>query len=511
MFLRSARELDYIPYTCPDSIGAIMSGLPTDGTRLFIDGKLAPGGAGEFDTVNPATEEVLGVAANGSGADMDAAIGAARIAFDETDWSTNHAFRVRCLEQLRTAVQDRIEDVRAVTVAEAGAPVMLTSGPQLEGPVADLEFPTNLAANYEWETDLGVASPMGIRTHRRLRREAVGVVGAITPWNFPHQITFAKLGPALAAGNTVVLKPAPDTPWCAAVLGPIIAEHTDIPPGVINIVTSADHALGSQLCGDPRVDMVSFTGSTATGRTVMATAAATVKKTFLELGGKSAFIVLEDADLGAAVSMAAFSVCVHAGQGCALSTRLLVPNSRYDEAVQIAAATLGGIRPGDPASSRTACGPLISARQRDRVQHYIDIARAEGGQIVTGGGRPADRDRGYFIEPTLITGLDNTATVAREEIFGPVLVVIGYDTDDEAVAIANDSPYGLSGSIYGTDPERIASVANRVRTGTLGVNGGIWYSADVPFGGYKQSGIGREMGTAGFEEYLETKLIATAV
>uniref|UniRef100_UPI0024570EEB aldehyde dehydrogenase family protein n=2 Tax=Nocardia TaxID=1817 RepID=UPI0024570EEB len=298
---------------------------------------------------------------------------------------------------------------------------------------------------------------------------------------------------------------------CAAVLGPIIAEHTDIPPGVVNIVTSADHQLGSQLVADPRVDMVSFTGSTATGRTVMATAAATVKKTFLELGGKSAFVVLEDADLAAAVSMAAFSVCVHAGQGCALSTRLLVPHSRYDEAVQIAAATMGGIRPGDPSSKRTVCGPLISARQRDRVQGYIDIARAEGGRIVTGGGRPADRERGYFIEPTLIAGVDNSATVAREEIFGPVLVVIGYDTDDEAVAIANDSPYGLSGSIYGTDPERIASVANRIRTGTLGVNGGIWYSADVPFGGYKQSGIGREMGAAGFEEYLETKLIATAL
>ncbi|HLS79384.1 MAG TPA: aldehyde dehydrogenase [Nocardia sp.] len=488
-----------------------MSGLPTEGTRLFIDGKAVPGGAGEFETVDPATEDVLGTAANGSAEDMDAAIAAARTAFDRTDWSTDHEFRVRCLEQLRTAIQEHIEDVRAVTVAEAGAPVMLTSGPQLEGPVADLEFPTRLAASYEWESDLGEAAPMGIRTHRKVRREAVGVVGAITPWNFPHQITFAKLGPALAAGNTVVLKPAPDTPWCAAVLGPIIAEHTDIPPGVVNIVTSADHQLGSQLVADPRVDMVSFTGSTATGRTVMATAAATVKKTFLELGGKSAFVVLEDADLAAAVSMAAFSVCVHAGQGCALSTRLLVPHSRYDEAVQIAAATMGGIRPGDPSSKRTVCGPLISARQRDRVQGYIDIARAEGGRIVTGGGRPADRERGYFIEPTLIAGVDNSATVAREEIFGPVLVVIGYDTDDEAVAIANDSPYGLSGSIYGTDPERIASVANRIRTGTLGVNGGIWYSADVPFGGYKQSGIGREMGAAGFEEYLETKLIATAL
>jgi aldehyde dehydrogenase (NAD+) len=352
---------------------------------------------------------------------------------------------------------------------------------------------------------------MGIPTRRTIVREAVGVVGAITPWNFPHQINLAKIGPALAAGNTVVLKPAPDTPWCAAVLGELITEHTDFPPGVINIVTSSDHGVGALLAKDSRVDMVSFTGSTATGRSVMADGAATIKKVFLELGGKSAFIVLDDADLAGAVGVAGFSVCMHAGQGCAITTRLVVPRARYDEAVSIAAATMGGIKAGDPTDPGTICGPLISARQRDRVQDYLDSAIVEGGTFACGGGRPAGRDIGFFIEPTVIAGLDNDARCAREEIFGPVLTVIPYDGDDDAVRIANDSLYGLSGTVFGTDPDRAARIAARVRAGTINVNGGVWYSADAPFGGYKQSGNGREMGLAGFEEYLETKTIATAV
>lgn len=485
--------------------------LSADGTPLLIGGELiGKGGAGVFSTVNPATEEELGHAANADAADMDAAIAAARTAFDTTDWSRDHAFRAHCLTQLRTALQDHVEQLREITIAEAGAPIMFTRGPQLEGPIADLDFAAKLAETYSWETDLGVAAPMGVSSHRVLRREATGVVGAITPWNFPHQINFAKLGPALAAGNTVVLKPAPDTPWCAAAVGRIIAEHTDIPAGVVNIVTSDDHGLGAQLSSDPRVDMVSFTGSTATGRAVMTAAAATIKKTFLELGGKSAAIVLDDADIGAAVGVTAFSVCVHAGQGCALTTRLLVPRAAYDQAVQIAATTMGGIVPGDPSAPGTVCGPLISARQRDRVERYLAIARDEGGRIVTGGGRPAGRERGYFIEPTLIADVAPDATIATEEIFGPVLVVIPHDGDDDAIRLANDSPYGLSGAVWGTDPERIRRVTDGVRTGTLAVNGGVWYSADAPFGGYKQSGIGREMGMAGFEEYLETKLIATA-
>jgi len=479
--------------------------LLADGvSALFIDSKPCPGSAGTFPTINPATEEVLGVAADADADDMSRAIDAARRAFDDTDWSRNTELRVRCVRQLRDAMKEHLEELRAITIAEVGAPRMLTAIAQLEVPVNDLAFAADTAESYVWNQDLGAASPMGIPTRRTIAREAVGVVGAITPWNFPHQINLAKLGPALAAGNTVILKPAPDTPWCAAVLGELIAEHTDFPPGVVNIVTSSDHSVGAMLAKDPRVDMVSFTGSTATGRSVMADGAATIKKVFLELGGKSAFIVLDDADLAGAVGVSGFSVCMHAGQGCAITTRLLVPRARYDEAVSIAAATVGSIRPGDPNDAGTVCGPLISARG------YLDSAVTEGGTFACGGGRPADREVGFFIEPTVIAGLGNDARVAREEIFGPVLTVIAYDGDDDAVRIANDSPYGLSGTVFGADPDRAAAVAARIRAGTINVNGGVWYSADAPFGGYKQSGNGREMGLAGFEEYLEVKTIATA-
>ena len=479
-------------------------------SRLLIDGKLVAGGGGTFATINPATEETLGVAADATAADMDAAIAAARRAFDETDWSTNVELRVRGIRQLQQAMRDHLEELREVTISEVGAPVMLTSMAQLEGPVDDLSFCADTAESYQWTTDFGIAAPMGIKTHRTIAREAIGVVGAITPWNFPHQINLAKLGPALAAGNTLVLKPAPDTPWCAAVLGELILEYTDIPAGVVNIITSNDHAVGALLSKDPRVDMVSFTGSTNTGRAVMSDGAATLKKVFLELGGKSAFLVLDDADLAGACSMSAFTASMHAGQGCAITTRLVVPRARYDEAVAAAAGTMAGLKPGDPTDAGTVCGPVISARQRDRIQGYLDSALAEGGTFACGGGRPADRDTGFFIEPTVIAGLDNSATVAREEIFGPVLTVIAHDGDDDAVRIANDSPYGLSGTVFSADEQRAANVAARMRVGTVNVNGGVWYSADMPFGGYKQSGLGREMGLAGFEEYLETKAIATA-
>lgn len=480
-------------------------------SRLFIDGKLVAGSAGTFPTVNPATEETLGVAADASVGDMDAAIGAARRAFDDTGWATEVELRVRCIRQLQQAMRDHVEELRDLTIAEAGAPRMLTSAAQLEGPVEDLSFCADTAESFRWTTDLGIASPMGMKTHRTVAREAIGVVGAITPWNFPHQINLAKIGPALAAGNTLVLKPAPDTPWAAAVLGELIDEHTDFPAGVVNIVTSSDHGVGAILSKDPRVDMVSFTGSTNTGRTVMADGAATVKKVFLELGGKSAFLVLDDADLAGACSMAGFTASVHAGQGCAITTRLVVPRDRYDEAVEAASATMRGLKPGDPADPGTICGPVISERQRDRIQGYLDSAIAAGGTFGCGGGRPADRETGYFIEPTVIAGLDNTARVAREEIFGPVLTVLAHDGDDDAVRIANDSPYGLSGTVFSADEDRAAGIAARMRVGTVNINGGVWYSADMPFGGYKQSGIGREMGLAGFEEYLEIKAIAALV
>jgi aldehyde dehydrogenase (NAD+) len=479
-------------------------------TPLLIDGRLISGGGGTFETINPATEEKLGCAADGDGADMDRAIAAARAAFDGTDWSRDTEFRVHCLRQLRDAMNAEIESLRAITVAEVGAPVALTHGGQLQIPVDDLEFPARTAENYSWTTDLGAAAPLGIATRRTVVREPFGVVAAITPWNFPHQLNLAKIGAALATGNTVVLKPAPDTPWCAAVVGRIAAENTDIPAGVLNIVTSSDHGVGAQLAADPRVDMVSFTGSTATGTAVMTAAAHTVKKVFLELGGKSPFIVLDDADLAAACTRAAFAVARHAGQGCAFTSRLLVPRDRYDEAVAAAGDAMAQVPVGDPADPDTVCGPVISGRQRDRVEGYLRLALDEGGYFACGGGRPAHLAAGFYVEPTVIGGLTNAARVAREEIFGPVLTVLAYEDDADAVRIANDSPYGLSGTVFGADPERAALVAARLRVGTVNVNGGIWYSADMPFGGYKRSGIGREMGLVGFEEYLQTKAIATA-
>ena len=485
----------------------------TDGLDVnLIDGTLAPAtGSGTFSTIDPATEEVLGNAADGTAEDMDAAIGAARAAFDEGSWANDPAFRASCLRQLRAALQSQGEEFRALTTAEVGAPAFLTSGPQFDIPVEDLEFYADLAENYDgWKVDMGEASPVGMLSKRWVMREPAGVVGAITPWNFPHQINFAKLGPAFAAGCTVVLKPAPDTPWCASAVARVVAEQTDIPAGVFNVVNSSDHAIGAQLSADPRVDLVSFTGSTNTGRAVMRSAADNLTKVFLELGGKSAFIVLDDADVASAASMAAFMVSTHAGQGCAITTRLLVPRALHDQVVEAAAATMTALAAGDPTQAGVVCGPVISARQRERIEGYLRVATDEGGTFVCGGGRSPDFDRGFFIDPTLVVGLDNSSRVAREEIFGPVLTVIPFDDDADAIRIANDSPFGLSGAIFSDDEERALAVAAKVRTGTLGINGGVWYSADMPFGGYKQSGIGREMGIAGFEEYLETKSIAIA-
>ncbi len=490
-----------------------MSDLRDGLDRNLIDGRLVASSNGAtFETLNPATEDVLGVAADATVADVDAAIAAARRAFDDDveGWTTDVAFRARCLRQLKEAMLNHSEELRELTIAEVGAPRFLTTLAQLDSPVEDLGYIADLAENYEgWSQDLGPAAPAGVPSHRWVLREPAGVVGAVTPWNFPHQINLAKVGPALAAGCTVILKPAPDTPWAAAALAHLAATETDIPPGVLNVVNSSDHALGAMLSSDPRVDLVSFTGSTATGRKVMAAASETLKRVFLELGGKSAFIILDDADIASAASLAAFTACTHAGQGCAITTRLLVPRTRHDEIVEVAAATMAALGAGDPNDPGTICGPLISARQRDRVEDYLRLAQDEGGTFAVGGGRPAGRDRGFFVEPTLITGLDNTARVAREEIFGPVLTVISHDGDDDAVRIANDSPYGLSGAVHSADIDRAWAVARRVRTGTMSVNGGVWYGGDVPFGGYKASGIGREMGVAGFEEYLETKSVAT--
>ncbi len=481
--------------------------LNTPAPLQLIDGKLVGAAGGStYPILNPADGLEIGQAPDATAADVDAAIGAARRAFDESDWSSDVALRVRCLRQLHQALLDHADDFRALTRAEVGMPDFMMGAAGFDVPVEGLKWVTDLAETYAFETDLGVASPMGIPSRRTVRREPVGVVAAITPWNVPTQINLAKIGPALAAGCTVVLKPAPDTPWVACELGRLVAEHTDIPAGVFNVVTPRSNDVAAVLSTDPRIDMVSFTGSTSVGKAIMAAAAPTLKRVFLELGGKSAAIALDDADVAAVAGATAFAACIHAGQGCAITTRLVVPRASYDEAVQVAAATMESIGAKDPTDPGAICGPVISRVQRDRVEAYLALALAEGGTFATGGA-VIEQD-GFWIQPTVIAGLDNSSRLAQEEIFGPVLVVIAHDGDDDAVRIANDSAYGLSGSVDSGSLERATAVAARIRTGTLAVNGGVWFSPDVPFGGYKQSGIGREMGIAGFEEYLETKTVA---
>ena len=478
--------------------------------RLLIDGKLVESSSGKtFDNINPATELVLGPTADATRDDMDAAIAAARRAFDTTDWSTNRELRKRCLQQLQTALEEERELIREELVAEVGTPVLMTYGPQLDAPLSDgLLWPMNQIDTFEWERQLPNGDAFGMNSWRRVVKEPIGVVGAITPWNYPFEIIINKLGQALATGNTVVLKPAPDTPWSATRIGRLIAERTDFPPGVVNIVTSADHLLGEQLVEDPRVDVISFTGSTATGRRIMEHGASTLKRLFLELGGKSANIVLDDADFTQALAMAWAGVCTHAGQGCAMQTRLLLPRSRYDEGLEIVKAGFESVTYGDPTDANNFMGPLISAKQRDRVLGYVKKGVDEGARLVLGGNRATQFDKGFFVEPTLFADVDNSMTIAQEEIFGPVGVVIAYEDDDDAVRIANDSPYGLSGAVTSASEERALAVARRIRSGTMSVNGGVWYGAESPFGGYKASGLGRQNGIEGFEQYLETKAIA---
>jgi aldehyde dehydrogenase (NAD+) len=479
-------------------------------TRMLIDGELVASTTGKtFDNVNPATEEVLGQVADGSADDMHRAIAAARRAFDETDWSTNRALRKRCLEQLQAAIEAEREELREQLILEVGCPRMLTNGPQLDAPLAGaLTYPAKMIDEFAWAVDLPDAPNMqGTVDHRRVVKEPVGVVGAIVPWNFPFEVTINKLGQALATGNTVVLKPAPDTPWNATFLGRLIAEHTDIPAGVVNVVTSSDHLVGEELTLSPQVDLISFTGSTAVGRRIMEKGAPTLKRLFLELGGKSATVVLDDADLGIA-SMMGLAVCTHAGQGCAIPTRMLLPRSRYDEGVELLKGILANVPYGDPQRPDVLMGPLISAKQRDRVMGYIDKGVAEGATLALGGRRPDHLDKGFYVEPTLFVDVDNAMTIAREEIFGPVLVVIPYEDDDDAVRIANDSHYGLAGAVFSASHERAMAVASRLRTGSVSVNGGITYGADLPFGGYKHSGIGRQNGVQGFDQYLEVKALA---
>lgn len=475
--------------------------------RLLINGELRGAADGRvYDNINPATAQVCGVAADAGPEDANAALDAARKAFDTTDWSRNHDLRYQCLRQLLDGLLENIEDLRQAAQAEVGATRCLAESVQCDAPINFMQdWLLDYMKDFQWERDIGTREMMGSNSRRLVWKEAAGVVAAITPWNFPIQIILAKVLPALAAGCTVVLKAAPDTPWTATLIGRIAAQ-TDLPPGVFNVLTASDPAeIGEMLTTDPRVDVVSFTGSTAVGKHIMANAANTVKKVFLELGGKSAHIILDDADLGASLT-GALGVCFHAGQGCAISTRYLVPRSRMAEAEELLKSYFPMIQYGDPDSSDQIMGPLINEKQHKRVQAYIEKGKAEGARLLLGGGVP-DLP-GYYIEPTVFVDVTNDMAIAQEEIFGPVLVVIPYDDEEDAIRIANDSIYGLSGGISSASTERALNVARRIRTGTVNINGGIFLGPDAPFGGYKQSGVGREMGPEGIDEYLETKTVA---
>lgn len=475
-------------------------------STLYIDGELGVAEGGRvFDNIAPTTGKVIGQAADASAADMDRAIAAARRAFDTTCWSTDVAYRTEWLDRLQKKLAEIADDHRARIAGETGATLGVTYAVGLDVPIGMMRWTIDLARHYDYQRDIGVNAAMGVPSRRLVLKEAGGVVAAITPWNMPVQINLAKLTAALAAGCTVVLKPAPDTPWSAMLIGEAAAA-IGFPPGVLNVVTGGDKAaLGEQLVADPRVDIVSFTGSTATGKRIMAGAAATLKRVFLELGGKSANIVLDDAVFPEAL-YGALAVCYHAGQGCSLPTRILLPRARYDEAVATLKTLFEAMPFGDPDSAEQILGPVASRAQYDRVLGYIRLGEEEGARLVTGGA--AEGLDGYYIRPTLFADVTNDMRIAREEIFGPVLVAIPHDGDDDAVRIANDSDYGLGGAVQSADADRALAVALRIRTGSLNINGANMFGADAPFGGYKQSGIGREMGVEGFEEYLQTKTIA---
>ena len=449
-----------------------------------------------IDILSASTEEVTGRIPSGTPADADAAIQAARAAFDGPWASTTAAERADWLDKLSAALKARAQEIAETIAGEVGSPLSMAQNIQAGLPIAVTASYAKLAREAAFEREIG---------NSLLVREPYGVVAAITPWNYPlHQI-MAKVAPALAAGCTVVLKPSEIAPLNAFILAEICIE-IGLPPGVLNIVGGTGPVIGEVLAAHPLVDMVSFTGSLRAGRRVSALAAETVKKVTLELGGKSAFVILDDAPLEKAVTIGAKNALLNSGQTCSAWTRMIVPRALQQQALDIATAAMASLKLGDPFDAATRLGPLISAAQRERVEGYIAKGNAEGARLVTGGTRPAEFPRGYYVAPTLFAEVAPNMTIAQEEIFGPVLSVLPYDTEDDAVAIANGTIYGLAGGVWSADPARALNIARRMRTGQVDVNGGR-FNLMAPFGGYKQSGVGRELGELGMEEYLQVKSI----
>lgn len=485
-----------------------MATLPD--AKLTIDGVLRDAQGGKtFDVISPWTGQPVGKAADASAADVDEAIAAARRAFDTTDWSTNVEKRVDLVTKLRALFEANRERLSDLARDEAGAAMGAVGRAHVDMALDGWDDYLRLFPQLKWDKDYGGRTGYGFETQRKAVYEPVGVVGAITPWNVPLYVNVGKVVAALLAGCTVILKPAPNTPGMGAIFGEL-AQEAGFPAGVLNVIFGSDPALaGEMLVTDPRVDLISFTGSTNVGKRIMEQGAATLKRVFLELGGKSAKIVLEDS-ANFAMDVAQSMLVFHAGQGCAVHSRLLVPRSRYEEAKAVlkhAYASFGD-NWGDYDNPAHIMGPVVSQRQMERVLSYVDIGQAEGATLLAGGKARPDKGSGYFIEPTCFVDVTNDMRIGQEEIFGPVLVVIPFEDDDDAVRIANESDYGLCGGVYSADLDRAIAVAKRIRTGSVSVNGGMCIAGDLPFGGYKASGIGREWGLEGIEEFLETKLIA---
>ena len=477
-----------------------------DSDELFIGGEwIEPHGSERIAVIAASTEEPAGSVPEGTNADIDAAVSAARSAFDDPHgWSSWPAEdRAQALERLASALESRGEESARRVSLQNGMPISIALA-------TEAVFPAVLARYYAGlirESPLEQTRDGLLGGKIRVLSKPVGVVGAIVPWNFPQCLTMFKLAPALAAGCTIVIKPSPETVLDSLLLAEAVTE-AELPAGVVNIVPGG-RELGAYLVEHPRVDKVAFTGSSVSGRLVATRCGELLRPVTLELGGKSAAIVLDDADLGSAVEALFAATLLNNGQMCALSTRVLAPRSRYDDVVGVLAGLAGALQVGDSLEPETQIGPVASARQRERVEGYIEKGRAQGARVVVGGGRPADRDRGWFVEPTIFADVENSYTIAREEIFGPVLAVIPYDGVDDAIALANDSDFGLGGSVWTSDPERGEQVAKRVQTGSIGIN---HYTLDpaAPFGGVKASGIGRELGPEGLAAYLQLQSIYKA-
>jgi acyl-CoA reductase-like NAD-dependent aldehyde dehydrogenase len=471
--------------------------------KLFIGGEwVSPCGSDRITAIAASSEEPIGSVPEGTNADIDAAVAAARAAFDDpsgwSSWSADE--RAQALERLAGALESRGEETARRVAMQNGMPISLAMATEAVYPAVLARFYAFLIRDFQFEEERQGMLGGNILVSRK----PVGVVGAIVPWNFPQALAMFKLAPLLAAGCTAVIKPSPETTLDSLLLAEAV-EEAGLPPGVVNIVP-AGREVGAYLVEHPGVDKIAFTGSTAAGRKIASRCGELLRPVTLELGGKSAAIVLEDADLSEAGEALFAATLMNNGQTCYLGTRVLAPRSRYEEMLAVFAGMAESLQVGASLDPETQIGPLVSARQRERVESYIEKGRAEGARVIAGGGRPQAMERGWFVQPTVFADVENTHTIAREEIFGPVLSVIPYDGVDDAIAIANDSEYGLGGSVWTSDPDHGADVATRVQTGSIGVN---HYALDpaAPFGGVKASGLGRELGPEAISAYVQLQSV----